>query len=40
MTPLITGIITAAYFASGGGRTSDGNLGSQDEIDMEWKGGS
>lgn len=32
------GIVTALYLASGDGRTGDSNLGSQDEIDFEFKG--
>lgn len=35
---VMPGVVTAVYFASGDGRTDDQTLGTQDELDFEFKG--
>jgi len=35
---VMPGVITAVYLSSGDGRTGDSTLGTQDEIDLEFKG--
>jgi hypothetical protein len=35
---VMPGIITSIYLASGNGRHGDAATGTQDEIDLEWKG--